>query len=81
MLTERRAGTTAILTMDYPARRNELAMPMRQALVNALEALEGDRDVRAIVLTGAGGTFCAGGDISGMDVADIAAARERFRLT
>ena len=81
MLTETRDGATAILTMDYPARRNALAIPMRQRLVAAMEAIEGDRAVRAVVLTGAGGTFCAGGDISGMDVADLAAGRERFRLT
>ena len=81
MLTEVRDGATAILTLNYPERRNALAMPMRQRLVDALEAIEADRDTRVVILTGAGGTFCAGGDISGMDVTDLAAGRERFRLT
>ena len=81
MLTEARDGATAILTLDYPERRNALAMPMRQRLVDALEAIEADRDLRAIVITGAGGTFSAGGDISGMNVTDLASGRERFRLT
>ena len=81
MLSETRDGATAVLTLDYPERRNALAMPMRQRLVDALEAIEADRTLRAIVITGAGGTFSAGGDISGMDVADLAAGRERFRLT
>lgn len=81
VLTETRDGATAILTLDFPERRNALAMPMRQRLVDALEAIEADRALRAVVITGAGGTFCAGGDISGMDVADLAAGRERFRLT
>ena len=81
MLNRAQEGATAVLTLDYPARRNALAMPMRQALVDALESLEGDNAVRAIVITGAEGTFCAGGDISGMDVRDLAAGRERFRLT
>ncbi len=81
MLTETREGATAILTLDYPERRNALAMPMRQRLVDALEAIEADQTMRAIVITGAGGTFSAGGDISGMDVSDLAAGRERFRLT
>ncbi|MBC7799913.1 MAG: enoyl-CoA hydratase/isomerase family protein [Gemmatimonadaceae bacterium] len=81
MLTQVRDGATAILTLDQPARRNALAMAMRAALVDALEAIEADRGVRAIVITGAGGTFCAGGDISGMDATDVAAGRERFRLT
>ena len=81
MLTEHRDGQTAVLTLNYPERRNALAIPMRRALVEALERIEADPALRAIVITGAGGTFCAGGDISGMDVADLAAGRERFRLT
>lgn len=81
MLTESRDGATVILTLDYPARRNALAMPMREAVVAAMERIEGDAAVRAVVLTGAGGTFSAGGDISGMNVADMAAGRERFRST
>lgn len=81
MLTESRDGATVVLTLDYPERRNALAMPMRQRLVHALEAIEVDRALRAIVITGAGSTFCAGGDVGGMDVADLAAGRERFRLT
>ena len=80
-LTVTRSGATCILTLDYPARRNALAIPMRVALIEALEAIEADPAVRAIVLTGAGAMFCAGGDISGMNVTDLAAGRERFRLT
>jgi 2-(1,2-epoxy-1,2-dihydrophenyl)acetyl-CoA isomerase len=81
VLTQGRDGATAVLTLDYPARRNALAMPMRQALVDAFDSLEGDPAIRAVVITGAGGTFCAGGDISGMDSADLLAGRERFRTT
>ena len=81
MLTQTQDGATAILTLDYPARRNALAMPMRQAVVDAMERIEGDPAVRAIVLTGAGGTFSAGGDISGMNVTTLAEGRERFRTT
>ena len=81
MLTQDRDGATIVLTLDYPERRNALAMPMRRALTDALEAVEADPAVRAVVLTGAGGTFCAGGDISGMDATDLAAGRERFRAT
>jgi enoyl-CoA hydratase/carnithine racemase len=81
MLREERDGATVILTMDFPERRNALGVPMRQALVDALERIEGDRAVRAVVVTGTGGHFSAGGDISGMDANDLAAGRERFRLT
>lgn len=81
MLKQYRDGAIAVLTLDYPERRNALAIPMRRALVEAFEAIESDPAIRAAVITGAGTTFCAGGDISGMDVADLAAGRERFRLT
>ena len=81
MLTERREGATAVLTLDYPARRNALAMPMREALIAALERIEGDASVRAVVLTGGGGHFSAGGDLSTMNVEGLAEGRERFRTT
>ncbi len=81
MLHEERRGTTAILTLDFPARRNALGVPMREALVAAFERLEADAALRAIVLTGAGGHFSAGGDIAGMNVTDLAGGRERFRTT
>ena len=81
MLTETRDGATVILTLDYPARRNALAMAMRLAIIAAMERIEPDASVRAVVITGAGGVFSAGGDISGMDVASLAEGRERFRAT
>lgn len=76
-----REGGVLTLTLDYPERRNALALPLREALHDILEAAQGDRAVRAIVLTGANGTFCSGGDISGMEVSDTAAGLERMRRT
>jgi len=68
-----------LLTLDYPARRNALALPLRERLFEEMERAEGDAAIRAIVLTGASGNFCSGGDISSMDVGDLLAGRERFR--
>ena len=81
MLREERCGAVARLTLDYPERRNALGMKMRVALAEAFDRLEADGSVRAVVLAGAAGTFCAGGDISEMNVSDIEGGRERFRLT
>ncbi len=81
MLDETRDGATVILTLDYPERRNALAIPMRERLAAAFDRIEADVSLRAVVVTGRGGTFCAGGDVSGMDAATLAAGRERFRLT
>ena len=81
MLIETTDGPTAILTLNHPARRNALAMPMRRAVIDAMERIEADPAIRAVVITGAEGNFSAGGDISTMDAADLAAGRERFRVT
>jgi 2-(1,2-epoxy-1,2-dihydrophenyl)acetyl-CoA isomerase len=56
----------AILTMNRPERRNALSAAMLSALADELRACETDIDVACVVLTGAGGAFCAGGDVKGM---------------
>jgi enoyl-CoA hydratase/carnithine racemase len=81
MLLEQRRGATAVLTLNYPARRNALAMEMRGELIDAVERIEADGEVRAVVITGTDANFSAGGDITGMDVTDLATGRERFRLS
>jgi enoyl-CoA hydratase/carnithine racemase len=78
---EARDGGVLTLSMDYPARRNALNVALREQMFTILEAAQGDQEVRAIVLTGTGGTFCSGGDISGMDVVDAEQGRERMRRT
>ena len=55
----------ATLTMNRPEARNALTRPMMMALSEALPRLAADRTVRALVLTGAGNAFCAGGDVKG----------------
>jgi len=55
----------ATLTLDRPQARNALSPTMRQELDESLVQLKAQagREVRALVITGAGGHFCAGGDI------------------
>ena len=55
----------ATLTMNRPDARNALSRDMLEALNEAVPRLAGDSNVGAIVLTGAGGAFCAGGDVKG----------------
>ena len=57
------------LTMNRPQARNAMTLAMNQALGAQLAAAEQDRDVKCIVLTGAGKGFCAGGDVKGMAAA------------
>ena len=80
-LIEEQQGGVLILTLDYPARRNAFAMPIRIGLIAALERAQSDKSIRAIVVTGSGGHFCSGGDISGMDVKSPLDGRERMRLS
>lgn len=54
----------ATVVLHHPAKRNAMTAAMWAALPPLLDTLAADPGVRALVLTGAGGTFCAGADIS-----------------
>ena len=54
----------ATVVLHHPAKRNAMTVAMWDALPPLLDTLAADPAVRALVLTGAGGTFCAGADIS-----------------
>jgi len=54
------------ITLNRPDKLNALMGHMRRDLAEALEAAGSDRDVRVVVITGAGRAFCAGGDINYM---------------
>ena len=55
----------ATLTMNRPEARNAMSGEMMDAMQRALPRLAADASVRVVVLTGAGGAFCAGGDVKG----------------
>jgi len=59
-------GGVAVITMNRPARRNALSPAMLSALGAVLARAETDDAVGCVVLTGAGGAFCAGGDVKNM---------------
>jgi 2-(1,2-epoxy-1,2-dihydrophenyl)acetyl-CoA isomerase len=60
----------AVLTLNRPDRSNALSMAMLAALEQALRAVEADDEVGAVVLTGSGRNFCAGGDVKSMAAGD-----------
>lgn len=51
------------LTLDDPDRRNSIDAQMRADLTDAVATVGADRDARALVVTGAGTSFCAGADL------------------
>ena len=64
LLVERRPSGVALLTLNVPERRNAMVEPLTQAWAEAVDALAADPALRAVVVTGAGSAFCAGGDLS-----------------
>lgn len=60
-------GHTLVVTMNRPEARNALSGEMLTLMEQAWERANSDDDVRVVILTGAGGYFCAGADLKAMD--------------
>lgn len=78
-----RDGEVLTLTLNRPERRNAIDPALRDALAGALDEAATDPAVSGVVLTGAGGSFCAGGDLARFeDLHDARAYRHvAHRLT
>lgn len=59
-------ASVASIIFNRPDKRNAMSDEMRREFIDALETVANDKDIRSLVLTGAGKAFCAGGDITGM---------------
>lgn len=64
LLVEER-GRVLVLTMNRPAARNAMSTAMAQQIADALDALDSRPDLSVAVITGGGGSFCAGMDLKG----------------
>ena len=63
-VTMTREGQTLILTLNRPERMNAVSTGLLEALLDALDVIEGEADIRVVVVTGAGQkAFCAGADL------------------
>src|SRR5581483_1476672 len=80
ILQVRYEGPIAVMTLNNPRRLNAFNWAMRSQMYEQLLRIESNDDCRAIVLTGAGGNLCAGGDISEMKRRQIVEARMRTDL-
>lgn len=82
-----RDGPVLTVLLNRPEARNALSATMSSELLATFQALQDDKDIRVVVLRGAGGNFCAGGDIKNFNAAskpqdegepdEIAAANRR----
>ncbi|MGE8065259.1 enoyl-CoA hydratase/isomerase family protein [Pseudomonas sp. NPDC089569] len=52
---------------QVPASRNALSLDLRQEYVQMLDRVQADRSIRVLIITGSGGSFCAGGDLKSMN--------------
>ena len=77
-LTFERDGATAIVTMNRPEAKNALSLPMLVGMKDAWEEIDGNDDIRCAILTGAGGTFCAGMDLKAMGGSDAEKYQSRM---
>ena len=58
-------GGVAVITLNRPKARNAVNGAVAQGVASALDELDERKDVSVIIITGAGGTFCAGKDLKG----------------
>ena len=63
ILERERRGRIELLRLNRPEARNAMSPELSAAIEAALDDIEADRDVTAVVLTGAGPVFCAGADL------------------
>lgn len=79
-LAVEQAGAVATVTLNRPAKRNAINARMFAELEAAFDQLSAEPSVRAFILTGAGGHFCSGVDVSAHDEMPASAAAMRERM-
>ena len=73
-----REGALAAITLNRPARRNALSLEMMLELTACLDEISRDREIRVVILRGAGKVFCSGHDLNEMTGRDINDYRRIF---
>lgn len=74
-----KADGVATVMLNRPDKKNAITMEMREQLWTAFEAIAEDDEVRAVVLAGAGGDFCAGIDVGEMGSGGVPGSMTRMR--
>jgi enoyl-CoA hydratase len=70
-------GGVAVITINRPEAKNAVNSAVAKGIAGALDELDARKDVSVLVLTGAGGTFCAGMDLKGFLTGDSPIAEGR----
>lgn len=75
-----RHGATAVIRINRPERRNAFDLEVRAGLAKAIQQVKDDDEVRAVVIIGADGVFCAGGDLKALSEAKRPIFKDRDRI-
>lgn len=75
-----RHGATLVIRINRPERRNAFDLEVRQGIAEAVYEARDDDTVRAVVITGADGVFCAGGDLKSLSEAKRPIFKDRDRI-
>lgn len=79
VLREHRSGTL-VIRLNRPERRNAFDLEVRQGIADAVFEARDDDSIRAVVITGAEGVFCAGGDLKSLSTAKRPIFKDRDRI-
>jgi 2-(1,2-epoxy-1,2-dihydrophenyl)acetyl-CoA isomerase len=75
-----RHGATLVIRLNRPERRNAFDLEVRQGIADAVLEARDDDAVRAVVITGTDGIFCAGGDLKSLSEAKRPVFKDRERI-
>jgi len=75
-----RHGATLVIRINRPERRNAFDLDVREGIAKAVYEARDDEDVRAVIITGADGVFCAGGDLKSLSANKRPIFKDRDRI-
>ncbi len=75
-----RVGATFLVTINRPERRNAFDLEVREQLAEAIFEARDDDAIKAVVIAGAGGVFCAGGDLKALSEGKRPIYKDRDRI-
>src|SRR5438552_9566721 len=73
-----REGALCVVTLNRPQRRNALSLGLMSELIECLDSIGSNREIRAVILAAAGPAFCSGHDLSETVNRDVSAYRRLF---
>lgn len=77
-ITVQKQGPIAIVKLDRPQTKNAITQEMRGQLYGAFEEIALNHEIRSVILTGAGGDFCSGMDVTGMARGGVTGPMDRM---